>query len=74
MGKIKETIKYYIVLLYYNTIYLKYMSVVELLIEDISNSIDRDHAISLSNRKIYRRISKSYKEKLINEKYKGMPA
>lgn len=74
MEKIKETIKYYIVLLYYNTIYLKYMSVVELLIEDIKNSVDRDHAISLSSRKIYRRISKSYKEKLINEKYKRMLA
>lgn len=69
MEKIKETIKYYIVLLYYNTIYKHYMYKVELLIKDINNSKSREEAIEVSTRKRYSNISKSYKRKLINEKY-----
>lgn len=49
MEKIKETIKYYIVLLYYNTIYLHYMYKVEHLIKGISRCRTREEAMHHSN-------------------------
>lgn len=69
MEKIKETIKYYIVLLYYNTIYKHYMYKVDLLIDDINNSSTKEIAIEVASKKRYNHIPQSYKEKLINEKY-----
>lgn len=72
MEKIKETIKYYIVLLYYNTIYKHYMHNVELLIEGISRCRTRESAVAHSSIPLYKHISKSYKKKLIDEKFGRM--
>lgn len=69
MEKIKETIKYYIVQIYYNTIYLHYMYNIEILKKKISRSDTIEEAMSYCNKKTFNWIPKSYKKKLVDEKF-----
>lgn len=69
MGRIRETIKYYIVQLYYNTIYLHYMWKIEILKKKIDRSDSFEEGMSYFNKKAFRWIPKSYIKKLVNEKF-----
>lgn len=67
----KDYIIYYIVLLYYNTIYKYYMYKVDMLIDSIKDIDDITTVLHIINKKTYKYIPKSFKYNIINNKYKS---
>lgn len=67
----KDYIIYYIVLLYYNTIYKYYMYKVDMLIDSIKDIDDIVTVLHIINKKTYKYIPKSFKYNIINNKYKN---
>lgn len=71
MKKIKETILYYMVnWWYYSWIFQNMVVPIHYMKRDIDNSVSKEDAEFLINRRCYRFISRKYKKKLLNEKFK----
>lgn len=67
---IKETILHYIVLLYMRTwVFQKIFLRIHMLENELDRCADKANAKYISSRKMYRYISKSFKQKMIHEKF-----
>lgn len=70
MNKLIETIKYYLAVLWLKSpIYTNIISPSKILVKLINDADDIEHAKDIINMKAFKYISKSYKNKLIYNKF-----
>lgn len=71
LNKLFDTIKYYLVVLWLKSpIYTNIISSSKILVKLINDADDVEHAKNIINMKAFKYISKSYKNKLIYNKFR----